>query len=106
MTVASSMTIRSTSESPSAVPLCVDLDGTLLKTDTLVESLLTLLKVRPLAVLFIPLWFVRGRARLKREIAARVTLNVAALPYNDELLEFLHAERAAGRRLVLVSATD
>ncbi len=106
MTVAIFMTMRPTSESPHAVPLCVDLDGTLLKTDTLVESILALLKVRPLAAACIPWWLLRGRARLKREVAARVTLNVGSLPYNDELLAFLRAEHSAGRRLVLVSATD
>ena len=100
------MTIRSASATPTTVPLCVDLDGTLLRTDTLVESILALLKARPLAAAWIPVWLLGGRARLKREIASRVSLNVAALPYNDELVAYLRTERAAGRRLVLVSATD
>ena len=89
-----------------AIPLCVDLDGTLIKTDTLVESLLSVLKSRPLDFLRVPLWLLSGRARLKRELAARASLNVAALPYNVELVEFLRDEQASGRPIFLVSATD
>ena len=87
-------------------PLCVDLDGTLIKTDTLLESLLRLVKLRPLQALRAPLWLLRGRAHLKREVGARVELDVTALPYHAELLEYLRSERATGRRLLLVSAAD
>jgi 4-hydroxybenzoate polyprenyltransferase/phosphoserine phosphatase len=88
------------------IPLCVDLDGTLIKTDTFVESFLSLLKSRPFALLRVPFWLLSGRARLKREIAARTTLNVVSLPYNAELLAFLRDEQASGRPLFLVSAAD
>ncbi|MCC6763043.1 MAG: UbiA family prenyltransferase [Deltaproteobacteria bacterium] len=86
------------------VPLCVDLDGTLLRTDSLVEATLLLLKGAPSAVLLLPIWLLRGKAVLKDEVAKRVTLDPAALPYRDELLEFLRVERAKGRSLLLVSA--
>ncbi len=36
--------------------LCVDLDGTLLRSDLLYESLLTLLASNPLYVFLLPLW--------------------------------------------------
>ncbi|MCC6847862.1 MAG: UbiA family prenyltransferase [Deltaproteobacteria bacterium] len=86
------------------IPLCVDLDGTLLRTDSLFEVTLLLLKGSPSVVLRLPFWLLRGKAALKDEIAKRVTVDPAALPYRDELLEFLRAERAKGRRLLLVSA--
>ena len=38
------------------VPLCVDLDGTLIKTDLLWESLVRLLKNNPLYLLAVPVW--------------------------------------------------
>ena len=87
-------------------PLCVDLDGTLIASDLLLESLLLLLKRNPLYLLRIPLWLLRGRACLKAEIAARVTLNPVALPYNKALLEWLKTQRGAGRPLWLCTAAD
>ncbi len=87
-------------------PLIVDLDGTLVKTDLLVESFFALLKQNPLYILAIPFWLLRGRAFLKQQISQRVILDVSVLPYNAELLFHLKAQRALGRRLVLATATD
>lgn len=87
------------------VPLCVDLDGTLIKTDLLWESLLVLLKRHPLLLALVPLWLLKGRAYLKREIARRVRLDVAVLPYNEEVLEYLRQEHQRGRMLVLATAS-
>ncbi len=92
--------------SGSLLPLCVDLDGTLLRTDLLIESALALVKKRFLFLFLLPIWFLRGRAVLKREISRRVQLNAAYLPYRAALLEWLQAEHAAGRKLYLVTASD
>jgi len=86
-------------------PLCVDLDGTLIKTDLLWESLLALLKQNPLSLFLLPLWLFKGKAHLKHEIARRVTLDVSTLPYAQDLVEFLSNERRAGRELVLATAS-
>ena len=87
-------------------PLCVDLDGTLVKSDTLVDSLLLLVRSRPLDALKTPLWALRGKANLKREVTARVTLDVEHLPYNRPLLEYLMAQRGDGRKLYLATGAD
>lgn len=89
-----------------AVPLCVDLDGTLVKSDMLMESLVAVLKRRPLLAFALPLWLARGRAALKRELARRADIDVSLLPYDGELLESLRRERFAGRRLYLATAAD
>jgi 4-hydroxybenzoate polyprenyltransferase/phosphoserine phosphatase len=86
--------------------LCVDLDGTLLATDTLWESMLLLLRHTPWLVLCLPLWLLRGKAYMKRQIAERVTLDVSTLPYRDEVIQFLAQEATAGRYIVLVTASD
>lgn len=86
-------------------PLCVDLDGTLIRSDVLVESLLLLMKQRPWTCFLIPLWLLRGRSVLKEEIAKQVDLDVATLPYQAALVEFLKKEHAAGRSIVLVTAS-
>ena len=92
---------------PKAIPpLCVDLDGTLIKSDVLLESLLLLIKKNPLYLFCLPLWLLRGKAALKARIAARVALDPAALPYNRELVDWLRAERASGRSLWLCTAAS
>ena len=90
-----------------AIPvLAVDLDGTLLKTNLLLEALLALLHQKPLYILLLPLWLFRGKAYLKQQIARRVSLDVSALPYRNEFLDYLERERAEGRSLVLATAND
>jgi len=86
--------------------LCVDLDGTLIRGNVLWECVLVLLKSRPSTLLWLPFWLLSGRAALKRELAARVRLNPARLPYRQQVLDLLRQEKAAGRRLALVTATD
>ena len=88
------------------IPLCVDLDGTLIRTDLLWESVMLLVKQLPWTAFLLPIWLLRGRAHLKREVAKRVHLDAACLPYRTEALEWLESERAAGRRLVLTTAAD
>jgi 4-hydroxybenzoate polyprenyltransferase len=92
--------------SETQVPLCVDLDGTLTPVDTLHESLLTLARRSPLSLLSLPAWLARGKAGFKREVSKIVDLDGSGLPFRPELLEWLQAERASGRRLVLVTAAD
>ena len=87
-------------------PLCVDLDGTLVKSDTLMDSLMVLARTHPLALLQLPGWLVRGKAAVKAEVGRRVSLDVPHLPYNRKLLEFLASERGDGRRLYLATGAD
>lgn len=87
-------------------PLCVDLDGTLIATDSLWESALILLRTQPLAAFLLPLWLLRGKAYLKQQIAQRVTLPVETLPYRQVVLDFLRQEQQHGRKLVLATAAN
>jgi len=89
-----------------APPLVVDLDGTLLKTDLLLESLFVLLKHKPLCLFLLPVWLLKGKAYLKQQIANSVELDVSVLPYRSEFLEYLRAQRDQGRSIVLATATD
>ncbi|MGN6519003.1 MAG: UbiA family prenyltransferase [Dokdonella sp.] len=84
--------------------MCVDLDGTLVHTDLLHESVLALLRRKPLHLLLLPLWLLRGKAHLKREIARRVEVDVTRLPYDARVLALL--DEAATRPRVLCSASD
>jgi 4-hydroxybenzoate polyprenyltransferase len=86
--------------------LCVDLDGSLVKSDTLVDSLLVLLRTQPLSVFKTFGWVLKGKAALKANVGAHVTLDVAHLPYNHPLLAYLETERARGRRIYLTTGAD
>jgi len=83
---------------------CVDLDGTLLRTDLLHESVLLLLRGNPLYLFLLPVWLFGGKARLKREVARRVRIDAASLPYDPRVVEHLRSTPARPR--VLCTASD
>ncbi|HET6489103.1 MAG TPA: UbiA family prenyltransferase, partial [Syntrophales bacterium] len=87
-------------------PLVVDLDGTLVKTDLLVESFFALIKRNPLYVLAIPIWLLKGKAFLKQQVHQRIGLDVGTLPYHEPFLDYLKDQRCRGRRLVLATGSD
>ena len=86
------------------LPLCIDLDGTLLRTDTLIEGFCALAATPAVAPTLLRL--LHGRAAFKQAVAAAAPLDPALLPYNDTLLDYLRRQKAAGRYLVLATAAD
>lgn len=89
---------------PDSRALCVDLDGTLLRSDILYESLLALLARNPLYLFLIPFWLLGGKAAVKRQLASRVTLPAETLPYDERVLEILRTTTQRPR--VLCTASD
>ena len=88
-------------------PLVLDLDGTVSRTDTLVESVLRLASHAPLKLLaLLPVLLTAGRAAFKRRIAATAHLDPASLVYNEDVLDLARAARAEGRPVILVTAAD
>lgn len=87
-------------------PVCVDLDGTLVKSDTLIDSLLVLTRTHPLLLLRLPECLLRGKAAFKAFVTTHVELDVAHLPYNRKLLRFLQQEHKHGRKLYLATGAD
>jgi len=92
--------------SADAVPLAVDLDGTLIRTDMMWESLKALLRRNPMAFITVLVWWTKGRAFLKQQLANRVCVDPATLPYHAEFLAWLTEEKRAGRTLILATASD
>jgi len=86
-------------------PLCVDLDGTLLRSDVLCECVAKTLW-HPFGLLQILSNLARGRAFLKRRLADKVQLDVSRLPYDPDVLKLIERERASGRYIVLVTGSD
>jgi hypothetical protein len=84
----------------------VDLDGTLVNTDMLLENLFLFLRLHPLRVFEVILWLFAGKAHFKRCLANTVVPDVDRLPYNKELLAWLEQQRNEGASLVLATASD
>lgn len=87
------------------LPLVVDLDGTLIKTDMLYETASRFLIEQPFRFFKLLAWLAEGKGVLKSRLAESTTHCVAVLPYNEELLSWLRQEKAKGRRIVLATAS-
>jgi phosphoserine phosphatase len=89
------------------MPLCVDLDGTLIRSDVTINAIEKYCAAGSFCNLFrIVLWFLRGRAHLKRMLAHNVGLNARALDYNENFLDFIKKKRKAGHKIFLATACD
>jgi phosphoserine phosphatase len=87
-------------------PLCVDLDGTLLESDTMEGLIASFLRAHFWRCWLLLFWLMRGRAYFKQRLAEETVLRVDLLPVNLDFFHFLEEEFAGGRTLVLVSAAD
>ena len=88
------------------LPLVVDLDGTLIYSDMLWETVVLFLKRHLLRAWVLPLWLLRGKAGFKHSVSSDVEIDPAALPYDPALLEFIRAERERGREVVLATGAE
>ncbi|MBW2421216.1 MAG: UbiA family prenyltransferase [Deltaproteobacteria bacterium] len=84
----------------------VDLDGTLISSDMLWESLWLLLRSRPADLVRLPGWLLGGKAHFKEKISSRVQVMPETLPYRPEVVAYLETERARGRRVILATASN
>ena len=87
------------------LPIVVDLDGTLLKTDMLVESAIVFIKRHPFQLFMLLFWLFQGKSILKEKLSEFVDIDVSTLPYNTELLKWISEKKSHGHRLVLASAS-
>lgn len=91
---------------PPGEPLCVDLDGTLVKSDTLVDTVIVLARQSPASLLQFPKWISEGKASFKRKVSSLAAIDVVHLPYNKPLLEYLRQQYAEGREIYLATGAD
>lgn len=97
---------RQFSASEDSTPLVVDLDGTLIRSDMLLESAIRLIRKNPLYIFLMFVWLFESKQQLKIQIANRVEIPCGLLPYHTDLLEFLKEQFLKKRRLVLATASD
>src|SRR5262245_29085831 len=86
--------------------IVVDLDGTLVSTDTFVSTLFEVIRRHPSKIPALIAALFRGRAECKRLAAELARLDVASLPYNQPLLAYLRKQKDAGRTIVLATGAD
>jgi len=86
--------------------IAVDLDGTLTLTDTLHESVLSLLRNKPYLFLLLPFWLFQGIAYFKLKVSEHSELDVTTLPYNQPLIDWLREEKLNGKKIVLSTAAN
>ena len=104
---ASPLSLRPAQESGGPLgPLYVDLDGTLIASDTLWESLCLLLRRHPVRAARVPGWLRLGKAGFKARVADLAIPDASLLPYRPEVLAYLHEQRQLGRKLVLATASN
>lgn len=94
------------SPTPNPTLLAVDLDGTLLNTDTLFEGLAEQMRRRPLWTLWQMIQLPFNIPKVKARIQSQARLEIASLPVNEQVLDYCRREKAAGRKVWLVSAAD
>lgn len=88
-------------------PLCVDLDGTLVRSDTLWETVLQLLKKSPLAIFSLIAAYLRaGRAGFKSAAVDQLVIDPATLPYHADVIEHVRHARQQGRPVLLVTGAN
>jgi 4-hydroxybenzoate polyprenyltransferase/phosphoserine phosphatase len=101
----STPSIEEVASPSSLVPLVVDLDGTLTPTDTLIESVILLIKKSPGHIFLIFFWLLKGIAGFKSQVASHVNISAKKLPYNEPFLDYLKSEKQKGRSIILATAS-
>ena len=88
------------------VPLCVDLDGTLIRTDVLWEGIKYMLRHRPFTLLALLPLLRHGRAPFKAAVSVSSKVDLDALPWRESLIHWLKFQAAGGRAVYLATAAD
>lgn len=89
----------------SSIPLVIDVDRTLIRTDILHEAVFWVVARHPLAALQIPFWRRAGRSVLADRLASYGDAGVAAVPFRDESVALIRAAQADGQPVYLASAS-
>jgi len=89
------------------IPIVVDLDGTLIRSDLLYESASQFIIQNPFQIFKLPYWLAKkGISYLKGRLAGASQIDVSLLPYNHFLINWLRQEKQSGRKIVLATASD
>lgn len=88
----------------SSLPLVVDLDGTLILTDSLHETLISMLKLYPFKLFKLIKIYFQGKAEFKKFVYEHSDFNADKIPYRHELVNYIQKQRQQGRKVILATA--
>jgi 4-hydroxybenzoate polyprenyltransferase len=88
-----------------ALPLCVDLDGTLVLADLSSESIFKALRAEPWILFLLPVWLFRGKSYLKAKLSAIAAIDASTLPYDSRVIDLVRQARSESRMTVLVTGS-
>jgi 4-hydroxybenzoate polyprenyltransferase len=97
---------RAVEQSMAKPPLVIDVDGVLVRSDMLVESIFGFVGRFPFEAYKLPLWLWRGQTAFKHSLALTTDIDAATLPYDEVVLARMRQARAEGRPVYLVSISD
>lgn len=87
-------------------PLCIDLDGTLITSDTTWHAFCLYIKNKPWNAGIVLIWLLRGRAFLKKKLAQYINLDPISFTYCPEVLSLIKTYKKKGHFIYLATATD
>lgn len=87
-------------------PLIVDLDGCLIRSDLLFETAFAYIGTNPLRAFRLLIWVLRGRAHLKRRLAATAGLDLQLIPINERVDAYARRAKKTGREVYLATGSD
>jgi 4-hydroxybenzoate polyprenyltransferase/phosphoserine phosphatase len=105
MTIIMTPKISSTSDAPDR-PLVVDLDGTLVRSDLLIETGFAEVARNPLSLLALCRTLIQGKAALKHRLAESAEFDPSVLPYDEAVLGRIRKAKEEGRQVYLASASN
>jgi phosphoserine phosphatase len=88
------------------IPICVDLDGTLIKNDVTIEALKEFVSRKLFNIFKVLFWLLFGRAHLKKMLAISVDLSINKLDFNVKLLKFIADKKDKKHSVFLATACD
>ncbi|KZL19888.1 Decaprenyl-phosphate phosphoribosyltransferase [Pseudovibrio axinellae] len=98
--------VYSSADTDLQIPLVLDVDYTLIRTDCFYEALVLFIKANPLNLLIVFYWLLKGRAYVKQQLAVHVDLKIDHLPLNESVVAYARSEAAKGRKVHMATAAD
>ena len=86
--------------------LCVDLDGTLIRSDSLWELILRTLRHNPFYILLIPILLMKGKCLLKQRLSEKFGKFIKNLPFNSDVISYIVKRKKSGDKIWLVTACN
>jgi hypothetical protein len=89
-----------------SIPIVVDLDGTLVRQDTLYVHAWQLLVKKPWACILLPVKLSKGKAAMKQFMSRSLNFDSSQLSFHQELCAWLKDQKHLGREIILCTASS